>query len=1168
MAEISLQTYIEYVEDRLARDAIQEVLSHCHHILEQYPKNLAIYRLFGKALLEQGDHHAASDIFQRVLSADPTDFWAHIGMSMAYQETGAFDQAIWHLERAYEQAPSNEELQAELKRLIKERDRVEPRKIQLTRGALARLYAKGRLYQQAIAEITEALREDPERLDLQVLLAQMLWDSRQEIKAGKVAAEILRKIPYCLQANRILADLWLHTGQAKEAQPFIERVKALDPYLGYELEHDGSPAPKESFRLTQFEWTPVAAATAADAADWVHDLAVIEKSDGVTGPLAKSTPQEEPAAPSPTPAESPDWLQQVMGTGGVLPTLETAETPPSPPSPPATPPIETPGKPPAPEGAPAWLQGILDESTPPPAPPTEAGAPAWLGEAEAPPAEAGAEGEPGWLDDVLSQTTGTEAPTPPASSSEELPDWLGAVLSDTGAGAAPIEESPEEAGWLEALAHGEETPTPIAQPAAPAGAGVLPDWLQETPPSDEESVREEGEALAAEMKPRAPQEEEQVTELTDKPTGDEKPEGEVPEWMTSGDLDSDEAMAWLEGLAARQGAREEEFVTSPEERERAGAAAPTSEEAGEPEPEPLPDWLLKEADAAEEAEDVIAKMFGGEKEAEEETAPPPLPAEETPTGEEILAAEEAPVAEEAPEAPLVEEAPPAPAAEEAPEAPVAEEAPPAPVAEEAPPAPVAEEAPPAPAAEEAPPAPVAEEAPPAPVAEGEIDEAMAWLEGLAARQGAREDAFVTSPEAREAAASERPEWLRTPTEELKPPAEEVAEEKLPEWLAEPEESAEEAPAPSAVEEDTMTWLDSLAAEQGVPEGAVAAEALEADKPEPPPPAPEGEEAVPAAAEELPDWLFADTEAREEMTKAVSEPMPSGEEVEEVEPLARAKEEDIAWLSETLGEEEPSEELSDLEALFRGTEPEALEEEKEPQPAGEAPEEEAEGIPSWLAEPEVPEKEEEEEKEEAGLPAWLREEAPREAETTMDTLGRFLKEVETPAAEAPAPPEPAAPPVAEAPAPPEPAAPPVAEAPAAEVPAAEVPPAPPPRPAPAAPPAAPAPSAPVTEAPPTKPTGLLPEYERKLTAEPEDYATRLALAREHLTLGNYDEALVAYDVLVSNGQMLGDCVADLQDIVAGKRVRDPRTFRLLGDALMAQGRLQEALNAYRGALDRF
>jgi tetratricopeptide (TPR) repeat protein len=1155
MAEISLQAYIQYVEDRLARDAIQEVLSHCRHILENYPKNLAVYRLFGKALLEEGNHQAASDIFQRVLSADPTDFWGHVGMSLAYQETGALDQAIWHLERAFEQTPNNEEIQGELKRLIKERDRAEPRKIQLTRGALTRLYAKGRLYQQAIAEITEALREDPERLDLQVLLAQMLWDSRQEIKAGKVAAEILRKLPYCLQANRILADLWLHTGQAKEARPFIDRVKALDPYLAYELEHEGSQAPADSFRLKQFDWTPTAAAAASDAADWVRDLPAIEKSEGVTGPLVKRTPPETPEpSPEPPSGETPDWFQQVVGAGGVLPTLDTASTPP--PGPPVAadePPAAAPEKlTPPEEGAPGWLQDVLDESTPPPTPASEAGLPEWLGEVGAAPATGEADEAPDWLDEILSQTTGPEvlAPSRPDTAGEEIPDWLGPALSDTGPAPAPAPEgmpAPQgDESWLDAIVHGEETPTPSPPPAAPADAGVLPDWLQETPPPDD--FREEDEALAAEIKPPAPQEEEQVTELTDKPTGDEKPEGEVPEWMTSGDLDSDEAMAWLESLAARQGASEEEFVTSAEERAKAAPAAPTPEEAAEKaEPEPLPDWLLKEADAAEEAEDVIAKMFGGEK--EEEEAAPPVTAEEAPAAEPLPAAEIAPPAEEAPAAE------PLPAAEIAPPAEEAPAAEPLPAAEMAP---RAEEAP---AAE---PLPAAEEAP---VGEEEVDEAMAWLEGLAARQGASEEAFVTSPEAREAAASERPEWLRTPTEELKPPVEEAAEEKLPDWLAEPAAAApaeaERVPARSADEEDTMAWMDSLAGEQGVPPEAVITEALAADKPEPPEPAPE-EEAIPAAAEELPEWLFADTGAREEMEKAMAEPAPLGE---EIEPLARVEEEDLAWLSETLGEEEPSAEMDDLEALFKGVKLEEAEEEVLEREEEGAEEVEMEAPPAWLTEAELPERAEE--REEAELPAWLREEAPREAEVSMDTLGEFLKEVEAPAAEAPTPPAPEAAPPEVAPARPEPAAPPIEEAPPpaepATPPVAE---APPPRPEPVAPPAAVAPSAPVAEAPPTKPTGLLPDFERKLTDQPEDYDTRLALAREHLALGNYEEALNAYDILVSSGQKLSESVADLQDIVAGKRVRDPRTYRVLGDALMAQGRLQEALIAYRGALDRF
>lgn len=1093
MAEISLLAYVKYIEDRLARDAIQEVIAHCRHILEQYPKNLEVYRLFGKALLEDGDFHAASDIFQRVLSADPVDFWGHIGMSLTYQETASLDQAIWHMERAFEQAPNNEELQNEMKRLIKERDRVEPRKIQLTRGALARLYANGRLYQQAVAEITQALQEDPERLDLQVLLARSLWDSRQEIKAGKVAAEILRRLPYCIQANYILSDLWLHAGQAKEARPFLERVQALDPYLAYELEHEGNSAPSDAFRLTQFEWTPTAAAKTADAADWVQNLPVIEKSDGVTGPLARPAPSEKAETfTEPSSTGTPEWLQQVVGTGGVLPTLDPAVTPP--PFPPVTDetPTEEPSTPPAGD-APDWLGGILEE----PAPTTQTSdtdLPAWLSEAQdesASPTKEGAAGEPDWLDSVLSESTGPALPSRPDTSGEDIPDWLGTVLStDTGA-ASPIsaeealpgrpepaaaptspEASPsDDESWLDSLIGGGEAPSmPAVSPEPPAaGDGVLLDWLDEAPTMDEKvAIQEKDEALVAEGATGAPQEEEQVTEPTEKPTGDQPPEGEAPEWLASGDLDGDDAMAWLEGLAARQGASEEAFVTSAEDREKASPIEPEGAKE-EAEPEPLPDWMTREADVDEEEEDALARMFSGEDVEEVEEPSPPASLEE-----------------------------------------------PMPLAEAAPPAEIP---------------PVEEAAPALATMEGDdadADEAMAWLEGLAARQGASEEAFVTSVEEREAAAAaDKPEWLRAPTEELKPPTEEVAEERLPDWLGEPAVEAEEkAPAPLVAEEDTISWLDKLAEEQGVSADAVVTEALEADKPEPPVPAiDEDAEAIPVAVEELPDWLLGDTGAREEMEKAIAEPTPSDE--GDIDPLARVEEEDLAWLSEALSEEEPAEDVDELKALL-----------------GEAEDEAEEAVPDWLRD-EAPTSVAEapvEKAEEVELPDWLRDESIREAEAPMDTLGAFLKDVEEPAEETPAP-EPIAPPVAETlpPAPPQPVSPPVAETPT---------------------------PAPVAEIAPGKPTGLLPEYEQKLSAEPEDYETRLALAREHLALGNYEESLNAYDELISSGQKLGEAAADLQDIIAGKRVRDPRTYRLLGDALMAQGRLQEALAAYRGALDRF
>ncbi len=57
-------------------------------------------------------------------------------------------------------------IQDELRRLYGRRDGVEPPKLRLTRGALVRMYARGDLYRQAIAEAKAALAEDNQRIDI------------------------------------------------------------------------------------------------------------------------------------------------------------------------------------------------------------------------------------------------------------------------------------------------------------------------------------------------------------------------------------------------------------------------------------------------------------------------------------------------------------------------------------------------------------------------------------------------------------------------------------------------------------------------------------------------------------------------------------------------------------------------------------------------------------------------------------------------------------------------------------------------------------------------------------------------------------------------------------------------------------------------------------------
>src|SRR4030065_31275 len=102
MAEIALRAYVKEIDDLVEREQLGEALAHSRPVLETYPKHLDTYRLLGKADLEAKRYGDAADLFQRVLSAIPDDFVAHIGMSLAREDEGNLDASIWHMERAVE----------------------------------------------------------------------------------------------------------------------------------------------------------------------------------------------------------------------------------------------------------------------------------------------------------------------------------------------------------------------------------------------------------------------------------------------------------------------------------------------------------------------------------------------------------------------------------------------------------------------------------------------------------------------------------------------------------------------------------------------------------------------------------------------------------------------------------------------------------------------------------------------------------------------------------------------------------------------------------------------------------------------------------------------------------------------------------------------------------
>ncbi|MCL4879859.1 MAG: hypothetical protein KJ064_24590 [Anaerolineae bacterium] len=105
-------------------------------------------------------------------------------------------------------------------------------------------------------------------------------------------------------------------------------------------------------------------------------------------------------------------------------------------------------------------------------------------------------------------------------------------------------------------------------------------------------------------------------------------------------------------------------------------------------------------------------------------------------------------------------------------------------------------------------------------------------------------------------------------------------------------------------------------------------------------------------------------------------------------------------------------------------------------------------------------------------------------------------------------------------------------------------------------------------PPPSPPPTVPElaefaaYRAALERNPHDHSARLGLARALNQTGDVQSSLNQYQTLVENMVEFDNVTSDLVVIAE----QHPVARRLLGDVYMRQGYLQEALDAYRGALN--
>ena len=240
MPDLSLRAYHQKIERWIEEDKIDKAISQIAYLLREFPKEIQTWRCLSKALLQKQDFGNADQVFDIILRVDPDDFVSHIGKSMAAENRGDMAVAVEHMRRAFEAQPSNEGLQNELKRLIIKNDGVEPTKIRLTRGALIKMYLRGSLYEQAIAEALIGFRENSQRVDYKLALAESYEKTGDYAKSAEICVDILKDLPYCQKSNEILHSILSMATSEEIPQTYRQRLIELDPYYAYVTETTNS----------------------------------------------------------------------------------------------------------------------------------------------------------------------------------------------------------------------------------------------------------------------------------------------------------------------------------------------------------------------------------------------------------------------------------------------------------------------------------------------------------------------------------------------------------------------------------------------------------------------------------------------------------------------------------------------------------------------------------------------------------------------------------------------------------------------------------------------------------------------------------------------------------------------------------------------------------------
>jgi cytochrome c-type biogenesis protein CcmH/NrfG len=230
MATIALQSMLDKVRQALQNDAVDTAIGMLQHTLVYFPQLIEGHRLLGEAYLRASQHDLAELAFERVLRSDPENVAAYYGLGLVRWEQGQALEAMRLFERALEIQPNLIELRTQLRRFYDQSDDIN-HQFRLSHGGLGRLYARGHLYDEAISEFRAALDDEPERIEIQVALAEALWRMTQDDEAAQLCRELIAQEPDLLKPVLLLSLISLEAGERDEGEALWRRAATYDPEM-------------------------------------------------------------------------------------------------------------------------------------------------------------------------------------------------------------------------------------------------------------------------------------------------------------------------------------------------------------------------------------------------------------------------------------------------------------------------------------------------------------------------------------------------------------------------------------------------------------------------------------------------------------------------------------------------------------------------------------------------------------------------------------------------------------------------------------------------------------------------------------------------------------------------------------------------------------------------